>query len=65
LEIQFYLNQSLYLPLAIKVMRLETKEGLRQIGGEIIQAQSPAYKGYTSFLAMLDALSEVARIAQS
>ncbi len=65
LEVQFYLNQSLYLPLAIKVMRVETKNGLRQVGGELVNAQSAGHKGYVSFIAMLDSLTDVARIAQS
>jgi len=62
LEVHFYLNQSLYLPIQIKVVRLETKAALRQVGGEIISRKDQAHQAYVSFLTMLDNLEGVAKI---
>ena len=65
LEVHFYLNQSLYLPLAMEVNRLEAGESIRRIGASFQDTQGKAYKAFRSFLTMLDAISEVAEITSS
>jgi hypothetical protein len=62
LEVQFYLNQSLYLPLEIKVVRIETSGAVRRIGAEFKDKSSKSYKAYLAFLQMLDAVLEEGRI---
>jgi hypothetical protein len=62
LEVQLYLNQSLYLPLQIQVARLEEKGSIRVVGAQIQDKTSKAYKGFLSFLTMLDSITEGAQI---
>jgi hypothetical protein len=72
LEVHLYLNQSLYLPLSVKVMRIEDRNvgiepdstnrvKVRRIGAEFDQ-KDKGYDAFTSFLKMLDAVVDVARI---
>jgi hypothetical protein len=63
-EVDLYLNQSLYLPLEVEIMRIETRKGgARRVGTEIANRKTPAYRGFAAFLKMLDAVSEVASVA--
>lgn len=59
LEIQFYLNQSLFIPLQVKVLRIEEKGGVRRIGAEFEDRVSAGYNGLLSFLKLLDTLAEL------
>lgn len=68
LEVHLYLNQSLYLPLSVKVARIEerNREGAEQgkaryIGAEL-DLQDPVHAGFAAFLKMLDAIADVAKI---
>ncbi len=56
MEIELYLNQSLHLTLGGRVARVETKDGFRRIGFEILDTRAPGYRAYLSFLGMIDAL---------
>ena len=63
LEVHFYLNQSLYLPLRAEVTRIVTKADVRQVGAEFVdKASSKAYKAYLAFLVMLDSLAEIGKV---
>lgn len=69
LEVYFYLNQSLYLPLEVKVARIEERNGespgqgkVRRIGAEF-DSKAPVHAGFSAFLKMLDAIADVAKIA--
>jgi hypothetical protein len=59
LEIHFYLNQSLYLPLEVDIVRLERAGGVRKVGASICDKSTRPYKAFLAFLAMLDALSDI------
>lgn len=61
LDVRFYLNQSLYLPLAIRIVRLETKNNIRRIGAEF-DSNDKSYNAFKSFVEMLDAIEEVGLI---
>lgn len=72
LEVHFYLNQSLYLPLSVKVARIEDRNAndepssvsqakVRRIGAEFDQ-KDKGHHAFLSFLAMLDAIVDVAQI---
>ncbi|MCM2279966.1 MAG: PilZ domain-containing protein [Oligoflexia bacterium] len=63
-ELNLYLNQSLYLPLAVKVVRLDNPDGTsRGVGAEFVDAEAPGLKAYLSFLQMLDLIIDSARLA--
>ena len=63
LEIHLYLNQTLHIPLVVRLARVEEILGVRRLGAEFTQPASPANEALNSFLRMLDSISEVARIA--
>lgn len=69
LEVHLYLNQSLYLPLSVKVARIEVRNGqdsaqgkVRRIGAEL-DSKDPVHAGFAAFLKMLDAIADVAKFA--
>lgn len=57
LDLQLYLNQSLALPLAVKIVRIETVAGVRRVGTELTDKKAKGYGGFLAFLKMLDAIS--------
>jgi hypothetical protein len=61
-EVHLYLNQSLYLPFTVSVRRIVDTEGVRRIGAEFQGQGSKGQTALSSFVHMLDALGEVARI---
>ncbi len=61
LDVQFYLNPSLFLPLQVKITRIEKREGVRRVGGEIQNIKSKEYKAFLAFINMLDSLLETAQ----
>jgi hypothetical protein len=61
LDIRFYLNQSLYFPIEIQVVRVEDRPEARRVGAEFSK-ESPGYRAFGSFLNMLDTIVDVVRI---
>ena len=62
LEVHFYLNQSLYLPLTVRIMRIEeTSSKVRRLGAEFNQ-KDKGFQAFAAFLKMLDTLADVAQI---
>jgi hypothetical protein len=59
LEIQFYLNQSLYIPLSLQVMRISPDNPNRRIGAEFQNKASPQYKALLALLKLLDDIADV------
>lgn len=62
LEIQLYLNQSLFLPIPIKVVRIENGEIVRRVGAEILETNSPEYKAYLQFIKLIDSIVDTGRL---
>lgn len=62
LELRFYLNQTLYLPMTVRVARLETLSGIRRVGGEFVEKSTPGFMAFLSFLKMLDEVIDIAKI---
>lgn len=58
-DLQFYLNQSLYIPMKVKVMRVDDSKVIRRIGAEFTNMNSPEHQGLISLITMIDQLSEV------
>jgi hypothetical protein len=61
-DVCLYLNQSLYVPLAVTVRRIVTADGVRRAGAEFRGKGSKGHIALLAFLDMLDALSDAARI---
>jgi hypothetical protein len=56
LDLRFYLNQSLYIPLGLSVVRVERKGSVRRVGATFDDKNSKGYKALASFLHMLDGI---------
>jgi hypothetical protein len=61
LDIHLYLNQSLYLPLSVRIMRLEERNQVRRIGAEFSE-EDAGFKAFQAFLQMLDSIVDVVKI---
>lgn len=64
LSIRFYVNQSLFIPLSVTVARVDTSRGIRRIGAEFTDQQSPTYLAFAHFLMTLDRIADVVQIEQ-
>jgi hypothetical protein len=62
LDLRFYLNTTLFIPMTVKIARIELTSHGRQAGGEFQDVESPHYKAYLAFLHFLDAIQETAEI---
>jgi hypothetical protein len=58
-ELHLYLNQTLFLPLQVRVMRVDDSKVIRRVGAEFVTRDTPEYQGLVAFLEMIDRLSEV------
>ncbi len=65
LDVQLYLNQSLYLDLHLTVIRVPHDAEVRRIGAEFAERASPSYKAYRAFLGLLDQLADAGRLTSS
>jgi hypothetical protein len=61
-DIRFYLNQSLFIPLSLEVIRVGAQGGVRRVGAEFRDKKDPGYQALASFLKMLDGILEVVRM---
>ena len=57
-ELQFYLNQSLYLPLKIKVARHEHQDAFQQVGAIFLDTEKTPHKTLLTLVQFLDQLTE-------
>ena len=60
-DLHFYLNQSLFLPLKIKVMRQEDQGDTQQVGAVFLDKTSNQYQTLLSLVKFLDQMSEFAQ----
>jgi hypothetical protein len=65
IDLQLYFNQTLYIPLKLKVARLDTVGAVRRVGAELTDKNSPAGQAFMAFIQMLDQVVEVAQINAS
>lgn len=61
MEILFYLNQSLSIPLKVKVARVVNHGSLRRVGAEFLETDQKPYRAFSGFLTALDHLADVAQ----
>lgn len=57
-DLRFYLNQSLFLPLKIQVSRQEKKGEIQEIGAVFLDTKSNQYQTFLSLVKFLDQISE-------
>lgn len=57
-ELQFYLNQSLYLPLHIEVVREHGDDPLQEVGATFVNVEAPAHQTFTTLVRLVDQLTE-------
>lgn len=62
LHIHFYMNQSLSIPLIVKVARVIETETTRKIGAEFVDTTQKGYPALISLIEMLGQLDDVAKI---
>ncbi|MGK5087802.1 PilZ domain-containing protein [Bdellovibrionota bacterium FG-2] len=62
IELRLYLNQSLYLPLTVRCVRVEEHPEGRKLGAEFTDKDSKTYQAFLAFIHMLDGILDVARI---
>jgi|GEM_PF-722559 len=58
-ELQFYLNQTLFFPMNVKVARIDDSKVLRRIGAEFIATGTPEHQGLLAVMDMIDKVSEI------
>jgi hypothetical protein len=58
-ELQFYLNQTLFFPMNVKVARIDDSKVLRRIGAEFMATGTPEHHGLLAVLDMIDKVSEI------
>jgi len=62
LDLRFYLNQSLFIPLSIQVARVDEKGTVRRVGAEFEEKNSQAYQAFAAFLQMLDKIADIVQV---
>lgn len=62
LDLRFYLNHSLYIPLKIQIVRAEEINQIRRIGASFSELGSPGHQACIKMLQMLDELNNIAKI---
>lgn len=62
IHLNFYLNQSLFLPLAVKAVHIKTEDGIRRVGAKFVEKDTRSFKAFTAFLRMFDEILDVVRI---
>ncbi len=65
IQLRLYLNQTLYLPLAVKTARIETVGGVRRVGAAFEDTASKSFRAFQAFNQMLDQVADVAHIDPS
>jgi hypothetical protein len=58
-ELQFYLNQTLFFPMNVKVARIDDSKVLRRIGAEFTATGTPEHDGLLAVMDMIDKVSEI------
>ncbi len=58
-ELQFYLNQTLFIPVHVKVARIDDSKVIRRVGAEFTSSGTPAHAGLAAVLDMIDKVSEI------
>lgn len=58
-ELQFYLNQTLFFPMQVKVARIDDSKVIRRVGAEFSVVGTPEHQALVAVLDMIDKVSEI------
>ena len=61
LDIRFYVNPTLYIPLVIKVTRMEDNLSIRRVGAIFQKKNGSDYKAFLAFVTLIDRILETLR----
>ena len=61
-KVSLFLNSSLSIPLDVRIQRVDTTNGVRRVGTEIVDRKAKSYQAFSAVVNMLDLISEVAQI---
>jgi c-di-GMP-binding flagellar brake protein YcgR len=62
-DLQFYLNQSLYLSLKIQVVRsVDHPEAIQEVGAIFLETETKAHQTFLTLVNLVDQLSETAQV---
>ena len=64
LDVHLYLNQFLFLPLKVRVARVDQSGPTRRIGAEIVGKGTKTFESYTAFVKMLETLPGAAQFKE-
>jgi hypothetical protein len=64
-DLRLYLNQSLFLPVTVEVVRVQDQNTVRRVGAEFGDKNSKGYKAFLSFIQMLDGIVDAVRIDET
>ena len=62
IDLNLYLNSSLYIPLTVQVVRIETKEGIHRAGAIFQDHTSTQYQVFLAFLKLIDTMLDIAQV---
>ncbi len=62
IDVQLYLNQSLFLPLKVRVVRSSQKNDEMHVGMDFIAGRADAITAVSHFVKMVDILSQIATV---
>lgn len=65
MDVQFYLNASLFVPVRCRVVRVESRPSGSKFGLEFISQKDGGVQALASFLRMLDEITGIAQIERS
>jgi len=64
IDFRFYMNNSLYIPMSVQIVRIEDLSTGRRVGAEFQDKSKPSYKAFLSLLKFLDDIIDVLQIDQ-
>ena len=63
IDVLLYLNQTLSIPLTVKVARIVDEGGYRKIGAEFLEKNGKSHQALLSFVKVIDELAEIGRVS--
>ena len=65
IDLRFYINQSLFIPLVVKLIRIQKINSTHRIGFEIQDKESKNYQALSSFVKLIDSMANIIQFDDS
>jgi hypothetical protein len=62
IDLRFYVNPSLFIPLSIQIARIEDHQQKRRVGAEFQDQTSSSYRAFLAFMHLLDQIVDVVQL---